>query len=127
MGFRSTIISQEHGLLIPDWFVEKYNKYFHIDFTERYGHTWFQPISSKLETKFYEVFKEQELFVDIQKIMIDTNFQSTMSIVLLHECGGITVVNINKDYIKGKEPTGWKEVEQVEHNYCYGCSKLPTE
>ena len=45
-----------------------------------------------------------------------------MVLVLLHECGGITRIQISATDIKASEPIGWQEVDRVEHDYCYGCS-----
>lgn len=35
---------------------------------------------------------------------------------------GITKVHIGKDFIRMYEPEEWHEVEEITHNYCYGCS-----
>ena len=120
MGFRSKLMSEDFsGIQVPDWFIEKHPKL-------HYGWDTWKPIlsiSSRSERKFYSKFKEEDIFVDIQKVLQENEFTGFMSVVLLHECGGVTLVKISKDKIIGQEPIEWKEVEEVEHNYCYGCSE----
>ncbi|MEV0297450.1 hypothetical protein [Nocardia sp. NPDC050710] len=45
----------------------------------------------------------------------------SLELILLHECGGITKVHITRDRIRMAEPTGWREVDEIEHWFC-GCS-----
>lgn len=108
------------GVEVPEWFISKYPQY-------HYSWNTYRPllsIASRSERKFYQPLKETELFTDLQKVLVETEFDSTLTVVLLHECGGITLVHITKDKITGREPTAWKEVEEVQHDYCYGCSEL---
>jgi len=121
MGFRSTITTEDIRYEIPKWFVEKYSYLCFGSVENENGVVPSFPISSKREVKFYSSISEQEVFVDIQKILKEKDFDDLV-VVLLHECGGITRVKITKDSITAKEPTEWKEVKSVEHNYCYGCS-----
>lgn len=118
MGFRSTITSYDWRYQIPAWFLEKHPM-LQGSITEK---GCFFPLSSKSEKKFYSQLNEEEVFLDIQKILIELKITSIFVVVLLHECGGITRVEISQETIQGMEPTGWKQVEEVEHNYCYGCS-----
>lgn len=121
MGFRSNFITSDYrGIDIPAWFVEKYPDYSYSKNeagkeTFGFAQIW--------ESKFYRKFNEDERFLDIQKVLQETNLKSVI-IILLHECDGITRVKIEKDKITALEPTAWKEVEGVEHDYCYGCSDL---
>lgn len=111
------------NIQIPDWFIEKYPNIkatIKPELPIEGGNHWFFPLSTAKEQKFYFPFEEYEMFKDIQKIIEVKTFP--LAIVLLHECGGITRVEIGKDYIRGSEPTAWKNVSQVEHDYCYGCS-----
>ncbi len=106
------------GLQVPGWFISKYPQY-------HYSWSTYQPllsIASRSERKFYGVIKDEELFLDLQKILVENEFTGELSVVMLHECGGITIVFITKDKIVAREPLTWKEVESVEHDYCYGCS-----
>ena len=108
------------GVEIPSWFLGKYPQY-------HYSWNSYKPllsIASRSERKFYSAFKEEELFTDLQKVIVEVEFDSVLTVVLLHECGGVTLVHISKDNITGREPTEWKEVDEVQHDYCYGCSEL---
>lgn len=122
MGFRSKMMTEEfQGIQVPDWFISKHPRL-------HYGWDWYKPtlsISSRSERKFYSAFKDEELFTDLQKVLVEAEYTGTLSVVLLHECGGITLLFITQTSIQGREPTAWKEVEQVGHDYCYDCSKPP--
>lgn len=114
MGFRSQLISGSYmGIELPFWFLKKYEGELNI----RHGRL---SISTPSERKFYSG-KQTELFLDIQKVLIEKEV-TNVELVLLHECGGITRVEIHQDKILFSEPTGWKVVENIEHKYCYGCS-----
>lgn len=117
MGFRTTMTTEAYaGIKIPQWFKDKYTCF-------NYGIDDVFPITLKYETKFYAKLSEDERLLDIQKILKDDNFTGSTSVVLLHECGGVTLVFITTDSILAREPLTWKEVESVEHDYCYDCSK----
>ena len=124
MGFRSTITTEDIRYEIPQWFIEKYP---YLSFGVGVGDNGefpSFPISSKREVKFYSLISEEELFIDIQKILIKQDILDIV-VVLLHECCGITRVKITQNSINAREPVEWREVEYVEHNYCYGCSDAP--
>ena len=107
------------GLRVPDWFISKYPSL-------HYSYDQYWPVfsmSSRFERKFYDDLKENEMMQDLQKVLAENEFGGTASVVLLHECGGITLVLISKDSIAAREPASWKDVERVEHDYCYGCSE----
>lgn len=124
MGFRTqTIVEDCSGIDLPDWFVDKWGDNYNL-YQNREG-KYVMSISSKYEMKMYDG-KDEEIFKDIQKIIKERNLVINIIAVMLHECGGITRVQIEKDKIRLSEPTGWKEVEQVEHNYCYECSDIKT-
>ena len=121
MGFRSNFIT-EHiaGVKVPDWFVEKYPNHFVYKNSEDKNSF---PIIQPYETKFYSKLDETEIFTDIQKVLVEEDYEGIMTLILLHECGGITKVKITQETITGMEPTKWKKVQSVEHSYCYGCSE----
>lgn len=127
MGFRSSFVTEHFGQIVPLWFVEKYKD--RVFFGKSNGRDDDgQPhllLASQLERKFYRAVADEELFMDIQKVLKEVNLDIVFPLVLVHECGGITRVEITQDSIRASEPTGWKEVEAVEHDYCYGCSDLP--
>ena len=126
MGFRSNFITEDmRGIEVPRWFVEKYPNHrpWHNSETDRY----YFPIVQPWESKFYSRLDETEIFKDIQKILTETlpfysGHKPKITLILLHECGGITRVEITTESITGREPIEWKEVKNVEHDYCYGCS-----
>ncbi len=120
MGFRSKMMTEDYsGLMIPDWFVHKYP---YLSYGKS-GRQYIMSLSDVWERKYYGELAKEELFLDIQKVLVENEYGQTLSVVLLHECGGITLVLINKDAIRAREPLTWKEVEYVEHNYCSGCSE----
>jgi len=127
MGFRSNFITEDiGGIEVPRWFVEKYpnHELRHNIETDKY----YFPIVQPWESKFYSPLAETEIFQDIQKILKEvpssfSGYLPDITLVLLHECGGITRVKITAESITGREPTDWKEVKEVEHSYCYGCSE----
>lgn len=111
MGFRSTFVSSDFKNNWPDWFVEKYpNIYANSD---NKG-----VLCSKFEIKAYF---EDEFFTDIQKA-IGWEIIDKFVLVYLHECGGISRVQVNKNNILISEPTDWENKEDFTHWYCYGCS-----
>ena len=117
MGFRSNFITEDMaGIEVPDWFKEKYPTYAYKEKgTLAFAQLW--------ESKWYEILNEDERLLDIQKIVKDAEMRSLV-LILLHECGGITRVEISPTSIKANEPTEWEEVESVEHDYCYGFSDI---
>lgn len=127
MGFRTTIITEDFsGIKIPKWFVNKWGNDFnfgeHKNSYILYHRKNTLLISSKREKKMY-YGKDEEIFLDIQKICIKKGLDKFI-VIMLHECGGITRVQIERDKIRLSEPSAWNEVEEVTHNYCYGCSDL---
>lgn len=117
MGFRSNFITEYTGDEIPQWFLDKYPNYV---YSEYQGKKEFS-IAQLFESKFYDSFEEDERFTDIQKVLKEIGLDDIV-VILLHECGGITRVKITHDTITAREPIEWKEVGNVEHNYCYRCS-----
>jgi len=119
MGFRSTFTTQHYAIQWPQWFLDKYA-----------GAIWFTedgigPLHSVREDKTYDRWKE--LHTDIQRAIDWTDERrapDNFVLVYLHECGGITRCQIEKDAIKWSEPDDWRITEGVEHKYCYGCSDV---
>jgi hypothetical protein len=114
MGFRSTFITEDRGMTFKDWFIDKYKD--KINFSG--NHT---PISSKFEIKAYAPDLEKDI-----KSGINWNGKRKLILIWLHECGGITRVEITENAILSSEPTAWHETHHIEHNYCYGCSDHQT-
>jgi len=117
MGFYSTFTTEDCRITWPQWFREKYSK--SIWFKDDHTGT----IASKREGKTYAVFSD--LPADIQRAIDWNDFQlKKFVMVYLHECGGITRCQIEKDAIKWSEPESWQQTNDVEHDYCYGCSDI---
>ena len=117
MGFRSTFTTEDYPIKWPEWLREKYA-----------NAIWFNadgvgPLHSIHEAKTYGLWAGLEK--DIQTA-IDWNElrKARFVLVYLHECGGITRCQIEKDAIKYSEPETWRTAEEVTHNYCYGCSDI---
>ena len=132
MGFRTVMITADTGLDVPKWFVDKWKEGFNISqypansLGETKGKVFKLPISSKYERKFYSS-KDEEIFIDLQKVLNEQiergeAWLKEFEIVLFHECDGITKVHIGTDFIRMYEPQEWEEVDEISHDYCYGCS-----
>ena len=114
MGFRSTFTTQDYPIHWPQWFRDKYAGY--IWFTEH----GIGPLHPIREAKEY--MRWSDLPSDIQRAIDWGIVVDSFVLVYLHECGGITRCQIEKDAIKWSEPEEWRATEGVEHDYCYGCS-----
>lgn len=122
MGFRSTLATQDFsGVKLPKWFRDKYENdfYFRVPYSFAKSKIPTLFLSSKYELKTYGI--GMDLPTDIQKVLIEKDVNQFV-IVWLHECGGITRVQIEKERIVYTEPSGWSVVDEVTHDYCYGCS-----
>ena len=112
MGFRSTLTTFSYYGEWPQWFREKYTDGFLV---QDHG-----PLLSLFEHKKYGWYKN--LHEDIQRA-IDWEYRAYQFVlVYLHECGGITRCQIEKDAIKWSEPLTWRLTDGITHEYCYGCS-----
>lgn len=117
MGFRSTFTTEDYNIQWPQWFREKYDK--KIWFAENHK----GPLHSVYEAKTDGQW--QDLHTDIQKAINWEKFLvQSFVLVYLHECGGITRCQIEKDAIKWSEPDTWRVTKGVEHDKCYGCSDV---
>lgn len=120
MGFRSTFTTEDYHILWPEWFRDKYRD--RIWFAEN-GKGALHP---KAEAKTYSKNGWADLPTDIHRAI---NWNDTIIdrfvLVYLHECGGITRCQIERDgTLKWSEPNGWLDTAGVSHSYCYGCSDL---
>ena|ERR1700757_1977920 len=123
MGFRSTYISEDYAIHYPDWFREKYSV------SDK------SVIYSEIEKKYPE-----EVVLDTWKALkevrwFDKTYDIDFNMVILHECGGVTKVQMGADYLIVADPTDWDVVEHIteptdwinaqgHHSYCYGCTDL---
>jgi hypothetical protein len=123
MGFRSVVISDIPLGKLPHWFESKWMDRLHLS---EWG-----TISSIFEMKTYTHGGLMDLPEDIQRVIAektaaqpgwDPEYPMKRVLVYLHECGGISRCEIDPYSIKWTEPSGWKRVEGVTHDYCYGCS-----
>lgn len=131
MGFRSVFITKDQGYELPAWFLEKWGDWW--NFHVRNDGKKFLPISSKFEQKMYggTEFSDKglsdELHGDLQRVLCEQkdDYGFPLVLVWLHECGGITRVEIHKDRILFSEPSDWEEAQGCTHSYCGGCSDHP--
>lgn len=119
MGFRSTFITEDIDGHFPEWFITKWQHVVHFG---KAGNDGALPLSSKWEAKHYDGF--QDLETDIQKAFPWDGRLKRIILVWLHECGGITRVEISKNAIKYSEPYDWNIQDEPTHTYCYGCSDV---
>ena len=125
MGFRSTFVTDDEGARItwPEWLVEKYSP--GVRFPEsRQG-----PLSSAWEAKHYDALSG--LADDIRKAINWGNLPEIkpFNMLWLHECGGITKVEIRPDSLRyaGLIRGDWTATDEVIHEYCSNCDPVPTE
>ncbi len=116
MGFRSTFITEDWGILNwPEWFIEKYKHSitFNVDNNGA--------IASKHENKYYGHWSD--LCGDIQKCINENkevleNNLFPFILIWLHECGGIDKVQIYPDKIIYKHPINWELSLDISHYSC---------
>ncbi|MFI1920078.1 hypothetical protein [Nocardia sp. NPDC020380] len=112
------MISADLPFALPSWFVEAHPE---LHFGNNGDGSSRLPIASRSERKFYGS-KDDRLFLDLQRVLNETpSWSHNVELILFHECGGITKVLVTPDRIRMAEPTGWSEVDEIEHWYC-GCS-----
>lgn len=114
MGFRSTFTTQDYPIYWPQWFRDKYAGVIRFD-EEGVG-----VLNSALQAKTDMLWAD--LPTDIQRAIDWSDAPENFVLVYLHECGGITRCQIERNTIKWSEPDGWRSTQGVEHSYCYGCS-----
>ena len=116
MGFSSTFVT-DMGLTspLPQWFVEKWQESVHFRNGNRF------PLSSKTFATVHRYWFLLEQ--DIQKACPWEEHRDLSSILLvyLHECGGITRVKISKDRIEYHAPTNWRKTTFSDHDYGDSC------
>lgn len=117
MGFRTVFVSDDYSIRWPDWFREKYGGFTHIEESGL--------IASTRETKapWFDLEK------DVPRALKESgwDFEIDFVIIFLHECGGISRLQIDKDGAHFSEPTEWARWDAPTHSYCYGCSDAPEE
>jgi hypothetical protein len=118
MGFRPTFVTDDCSYVWPQWFRDKYQN---VHFPDERG-----PISSKREAKCYQSWDEN-FIADIQKCLIEElerekDRDPLLTLMFLHECGGVTRYQIGPYSILISEPQFWGIEKEVTHMYCYDCS-----
>jgi len=85
------------------------------------------PLASKTRTKAHW----DGILEDIQRVLQETydgKWQPVIELVYLHECSGVTHVQISRDSIIYSEPTSWKRVDDANghqhYDYCGPESRL---
>ena len=114
MGFRSTFTTQDYTIKWPQWFQDKYAA------TILFPVSGSGAIHSAGEDKCYGAWGS--LHEDIQRAIDWDDFCLHFVLVYLHECGGVTRCQIERDKIKWSEPATWEPTAGVVHHYCWGCS-----
>ncbi|GAA4391632.1 hypothetical protein GCM10023147_20720 [Tsukamurella soli] len=120
------VTSEDVKVQLPAWFVERWRNHLNIGYWPGDpGHPSF-PISSKAERKFYDG-ADDELFTDLRRVLTEVEYPFGIHLILFHECGGVTKVDINPVEILLSVPTGWTYTDgDTGHHSCYGCS-VPRE
>jgi hypothetical protein len=103
----------------PQWFRDKYKD--SIVFTQANG---IAPVGeSKLYGGWLELVEDVQKAIDWDEWDNNRKHPFTYVMVFLHECGGLSRVEIRRDTIIWTEPDGWSQVcDGGTHDYCYGCS-----
>lgn len=97
MGYRSTFVTNDISIKLPDWFMEKWKDHVHTLGKKL-------PIASRYEAKTYGIWTGLE--EDLQKVLIENKetYQS-IYITFLGEDGRICFSEITRDSITGDFPT----------------------
>jgi hypothetical protein len=118
MGIRCTFVTSFAGPRLPTWFVEKWKASVSLCPCED-GYAF--PLSSKSRTKA----NWGGILEDIQRVLQDTydgKWDPIIEFVYLHECCGVTHIQISRDAIVYCEPASWKPVEDANghqhYDYC---------
>lgn len=116
MGFKSTFTTEDLDITWPEWFCEKWKDLISFAAEGNSG-----SLHTKKEIKAYG--DGVELLSDIQTCVKQTRIKKFV-LVWLHECGGITRVQIEHDNIFYSEPETWSRTDEITHHYCYECSDV---
>ena len=119
MGFRSIFIADNGPINLPSWFLEKWGGYFHF-YSSDGGKKKGFPISSPFPIKIGQF--EDDLYPDLQKLVEDDR---PIILIWLHECGGLTRLELYSDRVVSAEPREWESVERPTHSYCGHCDEHP--
>jgi hypothetical protein len=118
MGIRCTFVTSFAGPRLPTWFVEKWQGSVCLCPHED-GFTF--PLSSKTRTKAHW----GGILEDIQRVLQDSydgKWDPIIKFVYLHECCGVTHIQISRDAMVYAEPASWKAVEDANghqhYDYC---------
>jgi hypothetical protein len=107
MGIRCTFVTSFAGPpRLPDWFVEKWRASVSLCPFED-GFTF--PLSSKARTKAHW----GGIIEDVQKVLKETEWRRPINFIYLHECSGVTFIEISRDAITYSEPVTWTRVEDA--------------
>lgn len=125
MGFRSTMVTEDNPVEWPVWFHQKYLEKlnFNSDSSGRISGV----LSTKMEWAIYKSL--EELHEDIYKVIGELGLaRDPFHLVWLHECGGITKVEIYPEGVfigtlpleSAKEP--WAEGGMDHGDWCHSGS-----
>lgn len=122
MSFLSTFTTDPVRLNIPDWFRDKYQGRVH------YGPTGNMPISAigMFKSHYSDIVEDLHRVVREDEDLPNPEFFQ-FSLVWLHECGGITLVEISREAIELYEPVQWKAVDEVSHHEGDSCYFGPSK
>ena len=89
MGYRSTFITTESHVKLPEWFVTKYESSVWMGVGSNDDDTTYYtlPIASKYEGKMYGMYSE--LVEDLQRVLNEQTgyFSKHLTLMVLHEDG----------------------------------------
>lgn len=121
MGFSSTFVTQWHGGSaggFPEWFVRKWQDSVH--FSEGYQ----LPLSSKAPAEAHGWWAEFEQDLQRAYPWEASGAVSSLVVVYLHECGGITRAEISSEKIRYHDASQWRKTHQnIAHTWGDRCLK----
>lgn len=98
MGYRSTFVTDDTTITLPEWFLTKWGDKIHVGAGNKL------PISSKYEAKTYGIW--QGLESDLQRVVRETGESwSRIHIVFMGEDGALSKSKIFSDRIEGDHIT----------------------
>lgn len=118
MGYRSTFITQDYELELPEWFTEKYAHYRFNEEKDEYNYSL--PMSSNWERKFYDGAQDP-VWLDLAKVIREDTSQwkpSVIAVAVLHEDGQVDRVLIEAYRVRLQRLTHTGET--VNHQFISG-------
>jgi hypothetical protein len=115
MGYRAVAITEDTGVTVPQWFMDKWTDQLNIGTYGELGQKVLiglprTPISYRWERKWHD-----DILEDLQKVVAeDTEWSGKrLQMIMMHEDGAVNRINIYADKIIIEAPTGWSTEDYI--------------